>query len=96
MSRIEFVGLVVRTADGKTRALDLSAEDLDLTVDIDIPERVDDEVTTFGRDDWANLLPPDRVNVAVAGRRRPGAEKLCTYRVVEDGEPPFPAWERAE
>lgn len=94
MSRIEFVGLVVRTADGQTRTLDLSGTDLELKVEVDIPA-VDADVTEFGQE-WTYLSTSDRVDVSIVGRRRAGAAQLCTTRRVDDGEPPFPAWERAE
>lgn len=90
-TKITFVGLVVRMDDGKTVALDLEGQDLDLKVDVKVPHpRLD--VTAFGP--TAPVLDelPDRVDVTITGHRLAGAGKLLTQRQVRDGEPPFAAW----
>lgn len=95
MSDIEFVGLVIRTTDGTVRAIDLSAENLKLTVNVEMPVDADDLMAI---DDHGRIYPAsrDRVSVAIEGLRRSSARELFTARLVEDGAVPFPAWERAE
>jgi hypothetical protein len=92
--QIEFVGVVCRTKDGTTVAMDLSSADLNLTLNVNVPVAHDDDVTQFGQIDWA--LPLERVQIEIDGKRHLRGSKLLTYRIVKDGEAPFPAWERAE
>ena len=96
MSDLEFIGVVYRKVDGTTVAIDLSREDLELILSATLPTEVVDDVTESGRDDWMRHSPPGRVEIAINGKRRPGATKLLTYRIIKDGETPFPAWECAE
>lgn len=92
---IEFVGLLVRTTDGKTMAIDLEGKHVRLVVQCEVPYEDLDTVTEFGSESlWQGA--PDRIDIDVSGRRKPEGTKLFTYRTVKDGEYPFPPFEVSE
>ncbi len=95
MSDIEFIGVVMRAA-GKTYAFDLSGDDLDLALTAEMPAEEPEDITELGRSAAVYLALPGRVDIAIAGVRKSGAAKLFTYRIIQDGEAPFPARESAE
>jgi hypothetical protein len=93
MTKIEFVGLVWRTDDGRTFALDLDGADLDLHLSVEVPHEEMDALDFDPYRVWQTVQ--NRIDVDVHGRRKPDAAKLFTYRHVKDGEVPFPAFESA-